>query len=171
MNIAFTSGSGSLPSNTVANPKGELIAITTRSDIVLDGPTVPTPPPFINSEVDERVEETLIDPDLSEYTIKVSPPPVQKYKPPSQRDFVVHTRDSLHQNIPYPLRMLKQKQQEKDEVHLNFSFLTRRNLKNWQTHHLMKIAQRLSSKSYPKNLETLGNFSFRVVSVISSAKP
>nr|GFA87378.1 hypothetical protein [Tanacetum cinerariifolium] len=119
MNIAFTSGSGSLPSNTVANPKGELIAITTRSAIVLDGPTVPTPPPFINSEVDERVEETLTDPDLSEYTIKVSPPPVQKYKPPSQRDFVVHPRDSLHQNIPYPLRMLKQKQQEKDEVQIH----------------------------------------------------
>nr|GFA09150.1 hypothetical protein [Tanacetum cinerariifolium] len=39
---AFTSGSGSLPSNIVANPKGELKAITTRSGLVLDGPTVPT---------------------------------------------------------------------------------------------------------------------------------
>nr|GFA79227.1 reverse transcriptase domain-containing protein [Tanacetum cinerariifolium] len=62
---------GSLPSNTVANPKGELKAITTRSGLVLDGPTVPTPPPFINQEEDERVEETLTDPDLSEYTIKL----------------------------------------------------------------------------------------------------
>nr|GEW50935.1 reverse transcriptase domain-containing protein [Tanacetum cinerariifolium] len=43
-------GSGSLPSNTVANPKGELKAITTRSGIVLDGPIVPTPPTFINPE-------------------------------------------------------------------------------------------------------------------------
>nr|GEW66088.1 reverse transcriptase domain-containing protein [Tanacetum cinerariifolium] len=57
-------GSGSLPSNTVANLKGKLKAITTRSGIVLDGPTVPTPPPFINPEEDERVEETLTDPDL-----------------------------------------------------------------------------------------------------------
>nr|GEY40363.1 reverse transcriptase domain-containing protein [Tanacetum cinerariifolium] len=64
------SGSGSLPSNTVANPKGELKAITTRSCIVLDGLTVPTPSLFINPEEDERVEETLTDPDLSEYTIK-----------------------------------------------------------------------------------------------------
>nr|GEW81111.1 reverse transcriptase domain-containing protein [Tanacetum cinerariifolium] len=63
-------GSGSLPSNTVANPKGELKAITTRSGIVLDEPTVPTPPPFINPEVDERVEETLTNQDLFEYTIK-----------------------------------------------------------------------------------------------------
>nr|GEX97253.1 hypothetical protein [Tanacetum cinerariifolium] len=43
MNTASTSGSGSLPSNTVANQKGELKAITTRSGIVLDGPSVPTP--------------------------------------------------------------------------------------------------------------------------------
>nr|GEZ31002.1 reverse transcriptase domain-containing protein [Tanacetum cinerariifolium] len=76
MNFAFTLGSGSLPSNTVANPKGELKAITTRSGLVLNGPTVPTPPPFINPKEDERVEETLTDPDLSEYTIKVPPPPV-----------------------------------------------------------------------------------------------
>ncbi|GKB60772.1 hypothetical protein Tco_0916958 [Tanacetum coccineum] len=54
MNTASTSGSGSLPSNTVANPKGELKAITTRSGLVLDGPSVPMPPLFINSEEDER---------------------------------------------------------------------------------------------------------------------
>nr|GEV08651.1 reverse transcriptase domain-containing protein [Tanacetum cinerariifolium] len=48
-------GSGSLLSNTVANPKGELKAITTRSGLVLDGPTVPTPLPFINPEKDGRV--------------------------------------------------------------------------------------------------------------------
>nr|GEY35157.1 DNA-directed DNA polymerase [Tanacetum cinerariifolium] len=70
MNTASTSGSGSLPSNIIANPKGELKAITTRSGLVLDGPTVPTPPLFINPEEDECVEETLTDPDLSKYTIK-----------------------------------------------------------------------------------------------------
>ncbi|GJX58686.1 hypothetical protein Tco_0290076 [Tanacetum coccineum] len=59
MNIASTSGTGSLLSNTIANPKGELKSITTRSGLVLDGPTVPMPPPFINPEEDERVEETL----------------------------------------------------------------------------------------------------------------
>nr|GEV32635.1 reverse transcriptase domain-containing protein [Tanacetum cinerariifolium] len=87
MNTASTSGSGSLPSNTVANPK----------------------------EVDERVEETFTDANLAEYTIKVPPLPIQKYNPPSQREYVVHQRDPLHPNIPYPSRMLKQKQQEKYE--------------------------------------------------------
>ncbi|GKE00633.1 hypothetical protein Tco_1388616 [Tanacetum coccineum] len=61
MNTASTLGLGSLPSNTIANPKGELKAITTRSGLVLDGHSVPMPPPFINSEEDEHVEETLTD--------------------------------------------------------------------------------------------------------------
>nr|GEV87565.1 hypothetical protein [Tanacetum cinerariifolium] len=87
MNTASSSGSGHLPSNTIANPKGELKAITTQSGIVLNGPSVP-------------------------------PPLVQKFKPPSQRNFVVHQRDPLHPNIPYPLRTHKQKQQEKDEVQI-----------------------------------------------------
>nr|GEY07656.1 reverse transcriptase domain-containing protein [Tanacetum cinerariifolium] len=73
--INYNQGSGSLPSNTVANPKGELKAITTRSGLVIDRPTVPTPPKSITPEVDERVEETYTDPDLTEYTIKVPPPP------------------------------------------------------------------------------------------------
>nr|GFB10010.1 reverse transcriptase domain-containing protein [Tanacetum cinerariifolium] len=74
MNTASTSGLGSLLSNTIANLKGELKAITTRSGIVLDGPSVLITLLFINPEEDERVEETLIDQDLAEYTIKVPPP-------------------------------------------------------------------------------------------------
>nr|GEU53173.1 reverse transcriptase domain-containing protein [Tanacetum cinerariifolium] len=119
MNTASTLGSGPLPSDTIANPKGELKSITTQSGIVLDGPSIPIPPSFINPKEDERVEETLTDQDLAEYTIKVPPPLVQKPKPPSQRNFVVHQRDPLHPNIPYPSRMLKQKHQEKDEVQIH----------------------------------------------------
>nr|GEW15842.1 reverse transcriptase domain-containing protein [Tanacetum cinerariifolium] len=74
MNTASTWGSGPLPSNTIANPKRELKSITTRSGIILNGPSVPIPPPFINLKEDERVEETLTDQDLTEYTIKVPPP-------------------------------------------------------------------------------------------------
>nr|GEU35553.1 hypothetical protein [Tanacetum cinerariifolium] len=93
MNTASTLGLGHPPSNAIANPKGELKAITTQSDIVLDGPSVPIPPPFINPEEDERVEETLTDQDLAE--------------------------DPLQPNIPYPSRMHKKKQQEKDEVQIH----------------------------------------------------
>nr|GFA73895.1 reverse transcriptase domain-containing protein [Tanacetum cinerariifolium] len=64
--------------------------------------------------VNYNQEETLTDQDLTEYTIKVPPLLVQKPKPPSQRNFVVHQKDPFHPNIPYSLRMHKQKQQEKD---------------------------------------------------------
>nr|GEY49194.1 retrovirus-related Pol polyprotein from transposon TNT 1-94 [Tanacetum cinerariifolium] len=106
---AYNGGSGSLPGNTIANPKGELKAITTRSGLAIDGPTVPNPPKFVNPEEDECVEETYTDPDFAEYTIKVPPPLLQKPNPPIQRNFVLHTRDSSPPHIPYPSRMLKQK--------------------------------------------------------------
>nr|GEV68522.1 hypothetical protein [Tanacetum cinerariifolium] len=38
--------------------------ITTKSVLVLNGPSVPMPPPFINPEEDKSVEETLTDPEL-----------------------------------------------------------------------------------------------------------
>nr|GEX76939.1 retrovirus-related Pol polyprotein from transposon TNT 1-94 [Tanacetum cinerariifolium] len=59
------------------------------------GPTVPNPPKPDNPEEDECVDETYKDPDHAEYNIKVPPPPlVQTPKPPNQRNFVIHTRDS-----------------------------------------------------------------------------
>nr|GFA44694.1 reverse transcriptase domain-containing protein [Tanacetum cinerariifolium] len=75
MNTASTSGSGTLPGNTIANPKGELKGITTRSGLVTEGHTIPNPPKFVNPEEDECVEETYTDPDHAEYNIKVPPPP------------------------------------------------------------------------------------------------
>ncbi|GKB31854.1 reverse transcriptase domain-containing protein [Tanacetum coccineum] len=116
INNASSSGSRSLPGSTIANPKGKLKAITTQSGLVINGPSVPMPPPFINPKEDERAEETLTDPELAEYTIKVPPPLVQKAKPTSLKNYVVHKRDPLHPNIPYPSRMHQEKQQEKDEV-------------------------------------------------------
>nr|GEW89082.1 reverse transcriptase domain-containing protein [Tanacetum cinerariifolium] len=86
-------GSGPFPSNIIANLKVELKAITTRSGLALDGPFILMPPPFINPEEDEHVEETLTDLKLGE--------------------------DPLHPNIPYPSRMYKQKQQDKDEIQIH----------------------------------------------------
>nr|GEU77040.1 hypothetical protein [Tanacetum cinerariifolium] len=53
---ASTLGSGSLPSNTIANPRGDLKSITTRSGVFYDGP--PIPPQFSSlPKVVERVPE------------------------------------------------------------------------------------------------------------------
>ncbi|GKA11972.1 hypothetical protein Tco_0691518 [Tanacetum coccineum] len=47
MNTVSSSGSGSLPSNTVANPRGDLKAITTRSALINEPVVAPNPKPFI----------------------------------------------------------------------------------------------------------------------------
>ncbi|GJT27792.1 reverse transcriptase domain-containing protein [Tanacetum coccineum] len=55
MNTASTSGSGTLPSNTVNNPKEDLKGITTRSGVAYKGPTIPTtssPPKVVEREIE-----------------------------------------------------------------------------------------------------------------------
>nr|GEX49522.1 reverse transcriptase domain-containing protein [Tanacetum cinerariifolium] len=91
--VNYNQGSGPLPSHTIANPKGELKAITTRSGLVLDGPSVLMPHPFIDLEEDECAEKSLIDPKLTE--------------------------DPRHPHIPYPSRMNQEKLQEKDEIQIH----------------------------------------------------
>nr|GEZ90588.1 reverse transcriptase domain-containing protein [Tanacetum cinerariifolium] len=61
------------------------LAITTRSGLATDGPTIPTPPKSVTPEEDECVEETYMDPDLAEYTIKVPPPPALVLMPKYQK--------------------------------------------------------------------------------------
>ncbi|GKF74631.1 hypothetical protein Tco_0220963 [Tanacetum coccineum] len=57
-NSASTSGSGSLPSNTVANPRGDMKAITTRSGVSYDGPQVPPSPSSPPKVVEHKPEVT-----------------------------------------------------------------------------------------------------------------
>ncbi|GJU37246.1 reverse transcriptase domain-containing protein [Tanacetum coccineum] len=60
MNTASTSGSGPLPSNTVANPRGDVKAITTRNGVSYKGPPVP-PPTFSLPKVVEREPKVTTD--------------------------------------------------------------------------------------------------------------
>ncbi|GJS91518.1 reverse transcriptase domain-containing protein [Tanacetum coccineum] len=53
-----SSGLGSLPSNTVANPRGDVKAITTRSGVAYDGPTIPPTPSPLPKEVERETEVT-----------------------------------------------------------------------------------------------------------------
>ncbi|GJX42726.1 hypothetical protein Tco_0257716 [Tanacetum coccineum] len=52
-------GSGSLPSNTVANPRGDVKAITTQSGVAYDGPTIPPTPSPLPKEVERETEANL----------------------------------------------------------------------------------------------------------------
>ncbi|GKC78295.1 reverse transcriptase domain-containing protein [Tanacetum coccineum] len=60
-NTASTSGSGSLPSNTITNPKVDLKGITTRSGVAYQGPTNPTTSSS-PSKVVERETEPVVAP-------------------------------------------------------------------------------------------------------------
>ncbi|GKB53347.1 reverse transcriptase domain-containing protein [Tanacetum coccineum] len=57
-NTASTSGSGSLPSNIVANSRGDMKAITTRGGVSYDGPSIPPPPSSLPKVVEHEPEVT-----------------------------------------------------------------------------------------------------------------
>ncbi|GJW77399.1 reverse transcriptase domain-containing protein [Tanacetum coccineum] len=109
MNTASTSGSGSLPSNTVANPRGDLKAITTRSGISYDGP--PIRPPF--SPLSKAVEQ---EPEVTKDTVQPSTeniqPPVVQIQAPFDEPVVA---PKPKPSISYPSRANKQKLREKDD--------------------------------------------------------
>ncbi|GJW56585.1 reverse transcriptase domain-containing protein [Tanacetum coccineum] len=67
--------SGSLPSNTVANPRGDLKAITTRSGISYDGPPIPPLPKVVERE--PEVTKDTVQPS----TENIQPPVVQIQAP------------------------------------------------------------------------------------------
>ncbi|GJU77827.1 reverse transcriptase domain-containing protein [Tanacetum coccineum] len=58
-NTASSSSSGSLPSNTVTNPKEDLKGITTRSGVAYQGPTIPTSSPKVVERRTEVTKDTI----------------------------------------------------------------------------------------------------------------
>nr|GEW41806.1 reverse transcriptase domain-containing protein [Tanacetum cinerariifolium] len=57
-NSASTLSSGTFPSNTIANPRSDLKAITTRSGVLYDGPQIPPPPSSLPKVVENEPEAT-----------------------------------------------------------------------------------------------------------------
>ncbi|GJZ39194.1 hypothetical protein Tco_0585757 [Tanacetum coccineum] len=57
-NTASSSGSGTLPSNTITNPKEDLKGITTRSGVAYKGPTIPTTSSSSPKVVERETEAT-----------------------------------------------------------------------------------------------------------------
>nr|GEX31718.1 hypothetical protein [Tanacetum cinerariifolium] len=48
---------GTLPSNAIPYPKGEMKAITTRSGVAYEGPSIPTPKKVVEREIDETTDK------------------------------------------------------------------------------------------------------------------
>nr|GEW33795.1 hypothetical protein [Tanacetum cinerariifolium] len=96
----------SLPSNTIPNPRNEAKAITTRSDVSYDGPSIPPP-------VVEKKPEATKDTELPS-TKNIQPPSVQvPDKEPIDEPFVVLKPKA---NLPYLSRLAKEKHREKDDI-------------------------------------------------------
>ncbi|GJX91095.1 hypothetical protein Tco_0344421 [Tanacetum coccineum] len=126
-NTASTSGSGSLPSNTVANPRSDLKAITTRSSVSYDRPQVPPPPSSLPKVVEYEPE--LTKDKVQPSTKNIQPPEVQ-----TQNDKPI-VAPKTKPTIPYPSRINKEKLHEKDDLlalkfmeifqnlHFEFSFV------------------------------------------------
>nr|GEU63368.1 reverse transcriptase domain-containing protein [Tanacetum cinerariifolium] len=96
-NTASTSSSGTLPSNTIANPRSDLKAITTRSaNLTSNGNTVDVQPQIVQSEFLILISKPVTSP-ISEPTIA----PVSAPKP------------SLKFSIPCPSRRNDERNHEK----------------------------------------------------------
>nr|GEY12302.1 putative reverse transcriptase domain-containing protein [Tanacetum cinerariifolium] len=75
-NSASTLSSGTLPSNTIANPRTDLKAITTRSGVSYDGPQILHPTSFLPKVVENKPGATkdTMNPTNNESTEDVQPP-------------------------------------------------------------------------------------------------
>ncbi|GJR60176.1 reverse transcriptase domain-containing protein [Tanacetum coccineum] len=114
-NTASSSNSGSLPSNTVTNPKEDLKGITTRSGIAYQGPTIPTSSPRVAERRIEVTKDTIF-PTNNGLTEDVQPPvvPVENQNPVSEPDVapVSAPMPNLKPSIPYPSRRNDEKRRE-----------------------------------------------------------
>ncbi|GJV77511.1 reverse transcriptase domain-containing protein [Tanacetum coccineum] len=104
MNTASSSGLGSLPSNTVANLRGDLKAITTRSGISYDGPLIPPLPKVVERE--PEVTKDTVQPS----TENIQPPVVQIQAPIDEPVVDPKPKPELHFELSFAdalLHMLK----------------------------------------------------------------
>ncbi|GJR69067.1 reverse transcriptase domain-containing protein [Tanacetum coccineum] len=111
--------SGTLPSNTITNPKVDLKGITTRSGVAYQGPTIPTtfssPPKVVERET-EVTKDTVL-PTNNGRTEDVQPPVVQVQPQVPNSEPVVDPVSALMSNlkptIPYPSRRNDERRREK----------------------------------------------------------
>nr|GEV38502.1 DNA-directed DNA polymerase [Tanacetum cinerariifolium] len=126
MNTASSSGSRTLPCNTITNPKKDLKGITTRSGTAYQGPTIPTSsflPQVVERETE--VKKDTVHPTNNESTKDVQPLVVQTESPilnsePIVAHIIEHVaalvsapKPNQKLLIPYPSRLHDQKLRDK----------------------------------------------------------
>ncbi|GJT85241.1 reverse transcriptase domain-containing protein [Tanacetum coccineum] len=136
---ASTSNSGTLPSQTVTNPRQQINAITTRSGKTLEGPSTPlVPTPVVSNpqkEPEQNPEtstEKVQNPNL-ENTAHVPPPEEEESifmeipKPKAKKTVNVEIQDlnsprpnSYQSKLPYPERMKVRENDKPSAQHSRF---------------------------------------------------
>nr|GFA00303.1 reverse transcriptase domain-containing protein [Tanacetum cinerariifolium] len=105
-NTDSSSGSGTLPSNTISNPKEELKYITTRSGVAYQGPLISTPPKVVKQGTE--VTKDQVQAPSSQSTAPVQPPVSQSKTPTLISEPVVApvsaSMPNMKSSIPYPSR-------------------------------------------------------------------
>nr|GEV26104.1 reverse transcriptase domain-containing protein [Tanacetum cinerariifolium] len=126
-NSASTPSSGTLPSNTIANPISDLKAITTRSGVSYDGPQISPLPSFLPKVVENEPEATkdTVNPTNNESTEDVQPQVVQSKSPILTSEPVTSLisepviasvsapKPNPKSSIPYPSRRNDERNHEK----------------------------------------------------------
>nr|GFC25830.1 reverse transcriptase domain-containing protein [Tanacetum cinerariifolium] len=91
-----SSTSGTLSSNTIPNPKGEMKAITTRSGVACEGPSIPTPKKVMEQETEETTDKEQSN--VQGSNAYIWPPAILILEPDVPKTLP-------KPNIPYPLKL------------------------------------------------------------------
>ncbi|GJS93079.1 hypothetical protein Tco_0800047 [Tanacetum coccineum] len=128
-----TSSSGTLPSNTITNPRCEARAITTRSGLSYT-PVPPIPPPLYDENEPLTEKETEVTKDtVLPSTKDIQPPVIQKSHDPvkpvsspispepsfaQDNNSSPSKEPSKETHFPYPSRVEYEKKSENDKVQI-----------------------------------------------------
>nr|GEV74725.1 reverse transcriptase domain-containing protein [Tanacetum cinerariifolium] len=126
-NSASTSSLSTLPSNTIANPRSDLKAITTRSGVSYDGPQIPPSTSFLPKVVEnkpEAIKDTVnhtnirgtkdVQPLVVQYESKIlNSEPVTSLISEPVISLVSAPKPNPKSSIPYPSRRNDEKNREK----------------------------------------------------------
>nr|GEV89365.1 reverse transcriptase domain-containing protein [Tanacetum cinerariifolium] len=85
------------PSNTIPNPKGKMKAITTRSGVAYEGPSIPTPKKVVEQETEETTDKEQTN--FQGSTAHIQPPVTTISEPDVSKTLP-------KPNIPYPSSLI-----------------------------------------------------------------
>ncbi|GJV44438.1 reverse transcriptase domain-containing protein [Tanacetum coccineum] len=167
MNTASTSGSGTLPGNTITNPKEDFKGITTRSGVAYQGPTIPStsssPPKVMNHDT-EVTKDTML-PTNNRSTKDVQPPVIQVQSQNLTSEPVVDPvsapRPNQQTSIPFTSRRNNERRREKANDQIEKFYEIFRDLKKFSEMARTPLNENCSAiilNKLPKKLGDPGRF-------------